>query len=49
MAIEVSSQVSAASLLTGAVVAFWRAKTLTPQQLIMVRLRGLTRIASERG
>ena len=32
-----------ASLLAGAVVAFWRVKMLTPEQLIMVRLRGSTR------
>jgi hypothetical protein len=33
-----------AFLLVGAVVAFWRVKMLTPEQLIMARLRGLTRI-----
>jgi hypothetical protein len=33
-----------AFLLAGAVVAFWRVKMLTPEQLIMARLRGLTRI-----
>ncbi len=32
-----------AFLLAGAVVAFWRVKMLMPEQLIMVRLRGLTR------
>jgi hypothetical protein len=31
-------------LLAGATVAFWRVKMLTPEQLIMARLRGLTRI-----
>jgi hypothetical protein len=30
-------------LLAGATVAFWRVKMLTPEQLIMVRLRGLTK------
>ncbi|MDG7011780.1 MAG: hypothetical protein JRN17_01660 [Nitrososphaerota archaeon] len=34
-----------AFLLAGAVAAFWRVKMLTPEQLIMVRLRGLTRIS----
>jgi hypothetical protein len=29
-------------LLTGVILAFWRVKMLTPEQLIMVRLRGLT-------
>jgi len=32
-----------AFLLAGATVAFWRVKMLTPEQLIMVRLRGLTK------
>ena len=32
-----------ALLLAGAAVAFWRVKMLTPEQMIMVRLRGLTR------
>ena len=32
-------------LLAGAAIAFWRVKMLTPEQLIMVRLRGLTRIS----
>jgi hypothetical protein len=32
------------SLLAGAVVSFWRVKMLTPEQLIVARLRGLTRI-----
>ena len=31
-------------LLAGTTVAFWRVKMLTPEQLIMARLRGLTRI-----
>jgi len=31
-------------LLAGAVVSFWRVKMLTPEQLIVARLRGLTRI-----
>ena len=35
-------------LLAGAVVAFWRVKMLTPEQLIMVRLRGLTRVPLQR-
>ena len=35
-------------LLAGAVVAFWRVKMLTPEQLIMVRLRGLTRVPQRR-
>jgi hypothetical protein len=34
-------------LLSGAIVAFWRVKMLTPEQLIMVRLRGLTRIPQQ--
>ena len=33
-----------ASLLVGAVIAFWRVKMLAPEQLIMVRMRGLTRV-----
>ncbi|MDV3278246.1 MAG: hypothetical protein LYZ69_07255 [Nitrososphaerales archaeon] len=32
-------------LLAGLVLAFWRVKMLTPEQLILVRLRGLTTIA----
>ena len=36
-----------AFLLAGAVTAFWRVKMLTPEQLIMVRLRGLTRISQD--
>ena len=32
-------------LLAGAVVSFWRVKMLTPEQLISIRLRGLTRIS----
>jgi hypothetical protein len=32
------------TLLAGAVVSFWRVKMLTPEQLIVARLRGLTRI-----
>jgi len=32
------------ALLAGAVVSFWRVKMLTPEQLIVARLRGLTRI-----
>ena len=36
-----------AFLLTGALVAFWRVKMLTPEQLIMVRLRGLTTISQD--
>ena len=35
-------------LLAGAVVAFWRVKMLTPEQLIMVRLQGLTRVSQDR-
>ncbi len=35
-------------LLVGAVVAFWRVKMLSPEQIIMARLRGLTGI-SQRG
>ncbi len=31
-------------LLAGTVIAFWKAKMLTPEQLIMVRLRGLTQV-----
>jgi hypothetical protein len=38
-----------AFLPAGAVVAFWRVKMLTPEQMIMVRLRGLTRIAAKDG
>lgn len=34
-----------AFLLVGAVTAFWRVKMLTPEQLIVVRLRGLTRVS----
>jgi hypothetical protein len=34
-------------LLLGAALAFWRVKMLTPEQLILVRLRGLTKIAPE--
>ena len=33
-----------AFLLAGAVVAFWRVKMLTPEQLVMARLRGLTTV-----
>ncbi|MDG7016535.1 MAG: hypothetical protein JRM82_04075 [Nitrososphaerota archaeon] len=36
-----------AFLLAGALVAFWRVKMLTPEQMIMVRLRGLTRISQQ--
>ena len=36
-----------AFLLAGALVAFWRVKMLTPEQLIMVRLRGLTAISQD--
>ena len=36
-----------AFLLAGAVVAFWRVKMLTPELLIMVRLRGLTTISQD--
>ena len=36
-----------AFLLAGAVVAFWRVKMLTPEQMIMVRLRGLTTISQD--
>ncbi len=38
-------------LLGGAVVAFWPTKMLTPEQLIVARLRGLTRVSqrAERG
>ena len=36
-----------AFLLAGVVVAFWRVKMLTPEQLIMVRLRGLTTISQD--
>jgi hypothetical protein len=32
----------AALLLSGVILAFWRVKMLTPEQLILVRLRGLT-------
>jgi hypothetical protein len=35
-------------LLAGAIIAFWRVKMLTPEQMIMVRLRGLTRVPQER-
>lgn len=35
-------------LLAGAVIAFWRVKMLTPEQIIMARLRGLTGF-SQRG
>ncbi|MDG7013232.1 MAG: hypothetical protein JRN11_07305 [Nitrososphaerota archaeon] len=34
-------------LVAGALVAFWRVKMLTPEQLIMVRLRGLTTISQD--
>ena len=34
-------------LLGGTVVAFWRVKMLTPEQLIMLRLRGLTRVPQQ--
>ncbi|MDG6900901.1 MAG: hypothetical protein JRM80_02955 [Nitrososphaerota archaeon] len=34
-----------ALLLVGFVIAFWRVKMLTPEQMIMVRLRGLTGIS----
>ena len=37
-----------AFVLAGAVIAFWRVKMLTPEQLIMVRLGGQTR-TSQRG
>ena len=33
-----------ACLVAGMVIAFWRVKMLTPEQLIMMRLRGLTRV-----
>ena len=36
-----------AFLLVGAVTAFWRVRMLTPEQLVMVRLRGLTRIPQQ--
>ena len=36
-----------AFLLAGAVVAFWRVKMLTPEQLIMARLRGLTTVTQD--
>jgi len=36
-----------AFLLAGAVAAFWRVKMLTPEQLIMARLRGLTRVSQQ--
>ena len=35
-------------LLAGAVVSFWRVKMLTPEQLVSIRLRGLTRISQQR-
>ncbi|MDG7024992.1 MAG: hypothetical protein JRN45_10800 [Nitrososphaerota archaeon] len=35
-------------LLAGTVIAFWKAKMLTTEQLIMVRLRGLTQIPQQR-
>jgi hypothetical protein len=35
-------------LLAGAIIAFWRVKMLTPEQLIMMRLRGLTRVLQPR-
>jgi hypothetical protein len=35
-------------LLAGVIVAFWRVKMLTPEQLIMVRLRDLTRVPQQR-
>ena len=34
-------------LLAGTTVAFWRVKMLTPEQLIMTRLRGLTRVSNQ--
>jgi len=34
----------ASFLLAGSVLAFWRVKMLTPEQIILARLRGLTRI-----
>ena len=36
-----------AFLLAGAVVAFWRVRMLTPEQLILVRLRGLTKVPQQ--
>ena len=36
-----------AFLLAGAVIAFWRVRMLTPEQLILVRLRGLTRVPQQ--
>jgi hypothetical protein len=36
-----------AFLLVGAVTAFWKVRMLTPEQLVMVRLRGLTRVSQE--
>ena len=36
-----------AFLVAGTVVAFWRVKMLTPEQLIMVRLRGLTTVSQD--
>ena len=35
-------------LLAGTVIAFWKAKMLTPEQLIMVRLQGLTQVPQQR-
>jgi hypothetical protein len=34
-------------LLGGVIIAFWRVKMLAPEQLIMVRLRGLTRVSHQ--
>jgi len=36
-------------LLVGLIVSFWKVRMLTPEQLIMVRLRGLTKISQNRG
>ena len=36
-------------LLAGTIVAFWKVKMLTPEQLIMARIRGLTGVSQQRG
>jgi len=38
-----------AFLLVGAIVAFWKVKMLTPEQIILARLRGLTGISQKGG
>jgi hypothetical protein len=38
-----------AFLLTGAITSFWKVKMLSPEQMIMMRLRGLTRILPQSG